>query len=140
MKTNGLLNTAALTISLILGQYVFFINQSPAQIEIANENHDSTDLETLENQNLSVDENGNYMFLGFDLEALENQNLPVDENGNYMFLGFWEDSLELDPPLLNLPEVPGNKPDIEPIIQFGRFTIDTCRGQGRGVCFNFSLF
>jgi len=119
MKLNQLLNAAALTIGLILGQYVFVLDQSSAQTEISFE-----ELE-IEPEATSL----------ADLGPLESQGLPVDENGNYLILGVGGGDSEPGSIFQDLLEGSEAKPEI----QFGILTIDTCGTQGTGVCFIFSF-
>jgi hypothetical protein len=120
MKATRLLNTAALTIGLILGQYAFAIDQSSAQIESEYESDGAASLETL-----------------------ENQGLPIDEDKNYTILGIGGPSPEFQPTLI-LPEVPGNWTYDMTRTQRGRITIGACetqtigiRTQMIGICFQF---
>lgn len=120
MKLNQLLNAAALTIGLVLGQYVFVLGQSSAQTEISFEGlgmeHGTTDLA--------------------DLEPLESQGLPADENGNYVILGLGGEFPE--PQLPSQDSLEESETKLK--IQLGILTIDTCGIQGTGVCFSIPLF
>jgi hypothetical protein len=120
MKPTRLLNAATLTIGLILGQYIFALDQSSAQTEISFEGlemdygtTDSSSLRPLREQELSVDENGNYIIFEIGRENSESE---------FTFQGLFE------------------RVETKPEIKFGNFKIEACGIQEAGFCFNIPLF